>query len=284
PAQKLGCQAHVLSLLADGERKLAVINHNFQMLLARFNDCDAADLGRLQSFLREHDGIFVKFNDVDFLAAQLADDRLHAHALQAHAGAHGVHILIFGHDRDLGALSGFTGDGTDLHRAIVNFRYLGLEQVLHQFRRSARDDNGRSLGVLVDPGQHHAHALADGERLQPRLLLLRHLGFRLTNVEDHVRTLHALHRSVDELAYAPDVLVVNGVALRFTDFLKDDLLGDLRRDAAQSFRGLQKAHFAADFSVGVDHLGLVQGNLDLRILNVIFRGQNALYRVYADIA
>ena len=55
---------------------------------------DAADLGRAQSMRREHDRVFGELDDVDLLAAQFADDRLHAHALHADAGADAVHVAV----------------------------------------------------------------------------------------------------------------------------------------------------------------------------------------------
>ena len=59
--------------------------------------------------------------------------------------------------------------------------------------------------------------------------------------------------AVHELAHAADVLVVNGVALGFAHLLENDLLGDLRGDAAQnSFGRLWNLQLAADLDVGID--------------------------------
>ena len=69
-------------------------------------------------------------DDVDFFSAQFADDRLHTHALHAYAGADSVDVFVFRHDRDLGALSSFAGDGADDDGSVVNFRHFGLEQML----------------------------------------------------------------------------------------------------------------------------------------------------------
>ena len=51
PAQQLGRQAHVLALLADGQRKLRVIDDHFQLLFGEIGNRNAAHLGRLQSLL-----------------------------------------------------------------------------------------------------------------------------------------------------------------------------------------------------------------------------------------
>ena len=51
PAQQLGRQADVLSLLADGERELGVVDDHFELLFGQVGDGNAADLGRLQGLL-----------------------------------------------------------------------------------------------------------------------------------------------------------------------------------------------------------------------------------------
>src|SRR5215813_11612475 len=137
PAQELGREPNILPLLANGQRELAVVHHNFEMFLPRIKNGDAAHLGRLQCFFCKGDRIFVILDDVNLLAAQLADDGLHTHPFHSDTSAHGVHIFVFRSNRNFGALTGFARDGFDLDRAVVNFRHLGLEQVLHQLRRGA---------------------------------------------------------------------------------------------------------------------------------------------------
>src|SRR6516165_2020101 len=97
------------------------------MLFRAVDDSNATDFCWLQSLFGESNRILVEFDDVDFLPAQFADDRLYAHALHANAGTNGVNVSIFRHHRDLGALAGFPRDGTDHDRAVVNFRNFSLE-------------------------------------------------------------------------------------------------------------------------------------------------------------
>jgi hypothetical protein len=119
-----------------------------------------AHFSRLQRFLRKRHRIFVVFDNVNLLAAQLADDRLHAHAFHSHAGAHGIHVLVARHYGYLGALTGLARNGPDLHGAVIDFRDFRLEQVLHQLWRGPRNNHGRTLGILVHAHQHGAHSLA----------------------------------------------------------------------------------------------------------------------------
>ena len=114
----------------------------------------------------------------------------------------------------------------------------------------------------------HAHALAGSKRLQPRLLFLRHAAFSLAQVDNHVLAFVALDGGVDDLADAPNVLVVNRVALGLAHLLEDDLLGQLRRNATQNVSRLVGAQLAADFSRRIDALGVVQSDLRKRILHL----------------
>ena len=166
PAQQLGRQADVLSLLANGQRELAVVHNHFQVFITGIDHCYPAYLGGLQCLFGKCYRVFMVFNYVNLLAAQLPNNGLHAHAFHAHTGAYRVYIFVSGHNGDFGALAGFAGNGPDLHGAVINFRDLSLEQVLHQFRRAARNNYCRAFGVLIHPRQDHAHAFAHGKRFQ----------------------------------------------------------------------------------------------------------------------
>ena len=107
------------------------------MLVCAVNHGHTADLRGLQRLLGESDRVVVILDDVDFLSAQLADNRLHAHTFHADAGADRVHILVLRHDRNLGALTGLARNGADHDGSVVNLRHFGLEQMLDQLRRRA---------------------------------------------------------------------------------------------------------------------------------------------------
>ena len=107
PADQLRRQPDVLSLLADGQRQLAVFDHHLHDLVRAVDDRHTADLGRADGIGRESHDVVVPLNDVDLLAAQFADDRLHARALHADAGADRIDVLFARRHGDLGSLSGF---------------------------------------------------------------------------------------------------------------------------------------------------------------------------------
>ena len=134
------------------------------MLAGRIDHGDAADLGWLQGLFREGHRIFVIFDDVDLFTPQFADDRLHAHTFHAHACANRVNFFVLGHDRDLGALAGFTGDCANHNRAVIDFGNFRLEQVLHQFRRSARDYDAWSVDIGTGPANAASPIANDSRR------------------------------------------------------------------------------------------------------------------------
>src|SRR5262249_8802054 len=132
PADELAGQPNVLAFLADGQRELRILDDHFQLVIFGIGNLDARDLGRAQRFLLEGHGFFAVRDDVDFLAAQFADDGLYAHALHADARTHRVDVFVAAENGDLGALARFAGGGADLHRAVVNFRHFHFKQALHQ--------------------------------------------------------------------------------------------------------------------------------------------------------
>ena len=116
------------------------------------------------------------------------------------------------------------------------------------------------------------------------MLLLGHPRFRLANVENHFRAFNAFHGCVEYLSYAANVFLVNSLALGFPHFLEDDLLGNLRGNAAQSFCRFEKPDFAANLGIVSDGFGFIERDLKLGIFDVIFRCNNALHRVNPDIS
>src|SRR5690606_33844482 len=92
--------------------------------------------------------------DVDALAAQLVDDRLHARALEADARTDRIDRVIARDDGHLRAAADFAGYGPDLDDLLLDFRHLELEQRLDEQRIAAREDEPRSLRRLLQPLEH----------------------------------------------------------------------------------------------------------------------------------
>src|SRR4029077_16540297 len=74
PAGQLRRQADVLPLLADRQRQLLVLDDDLHDARAIVDDRPPLHFRRAQAVGHERDWILGPFDDVDFLAAQLADD------------------------------------------------------------------------------------------------------------------------------------------------------------------------------------------------------------------
>ena len=209
------------------------------------------------------------FNDVDLLAAQFADDGLHAHAFHSHTCAYSIYVLIFGHDCDLGSLACLSRNGADHDGAVVNLRNFRLKQMLHKLRHSARNNYPGPLRGALHPSDHHPYTFTHRERLKPRLLLAGHASLRLPDVEDHVGTFDTLHRSVYDLSHTADVLVVNRVTFGFSHLLKNDLFCQLGCYAPENPLGnFWNLEFPTKLNIGVNFASVFQGHLQLRVFHL----------------
>ncbi len=159
--RELRGQTDVLPLLADREGQLFVFDDHFHHLLGIVHDRDPLHLRGTDRIGDEDDRIFGPLDDVDFLTAQFADDRLDAGALHAHAGADRVHVTLPRIDRDFGAITRLTYGAADHDGAVVDFRHFLLEQFDQQRRIRSRQDDLRTLGTAVDPTNDGPHPIAD---------------------------------------------------------------------------------------------------------------------------
>src|SRR5207302_2617889 len=228
-ADQLRREADVEPALADGERELVVVDDDVEVRtvgLLVAGDGNARDLGWSQRVLRVDDDVFVEGDDVDLLAAQLADDGLHARAFHADAGADRIDVALARHDRDLGALAGLAHGAADDDGAVVNLRHFHLEELDQQARIGAREDYLRSFRLRVDVDDDRFDAIALRVALGARLLAARDdsLGLAI-EIDDHVAALEALHVAVFEVAELAVEFVVNHLALGLADLPLQPLLG-----------------------------------------------------------
>ena len=99
-------------------------------------------------------------NNVDLLALQFVDDRLHARAAHADAGAHGIDRGIARNHRDLCARARIAGDRFHLDDAVVDFRHFLAEQLGHELRMGAREEDLRAPLLAPDVVDIGADAIA----------------------------------------------------------------------------------------------------------------------------
>mgnify|MGYP003694146663 CR=1 FL=1 len=113
-----------------------------------------------------------------FSPRELADDRLHARALHADAGADRVDVALAREDGDLGAVARLADGAADHHGAVVDFRHFLLEELDEQRRVGARQDDLRPLRAAVDALDHGADAVRRRVALGARLFLARQHALR----------------------------------------------------------------------------------------------------------
>ena len=119
------------------------------------------DFGGRQRIDHEGGDVLRPLDDVDLLALQLVDDRLHAAAAHADAGADRIDRAVLGAHRDLGAAARIAGHRHDLDDAVIDFRHFLAEQPGHEFRMRARQEDLRARAAR---GARHRHRRARGRR------------------------------------------------------------------------------------------------------------------------
>ena len=173
-------------------------------------------------------------HDVDALAVELVRHRLHARTAHADAGADRIGAVVVREHGDLGAVARIARAGLDLDQALADFRHFELEQLHHEFRGGAADEQLRAARLGAHVEQVAADAVAGAQHVARDALVLRDEGLGVAaQVDVDVAALDALDDAGDQLADA----VLPGVddlrALGFAHALHDHLLGGLRGDAAE---------------------------------------------------
>jgi hypothetical protein len=268
---------------ADSQRKLLVRHHHLDLAVLLVEH-DLADLGRGQRVDHEGGRLRRPGDDVDLLALQLADHGLHAAAAHADAGADRIDRGIIRHDADLGAAAGIAGDGLDLDDAVVDLRHLLREQLGHELRMGARQEDLRAARLAAHVVDVGADAVALAEDLARQQFVAAHDRLGAAEIDHHVAVLDALHHAVDDLADAVLVLLVLPLALGLPHFLHDDLLRRLCGDAAEIHRGQRVGQEVADAGVGVALLRLAQADLRRLVLHRLAHLEQAVQTDLAGLA
>jgi hypothetical protein len=248
PAGELRGEPHVLTAPPDRERKLLVGDYHLDPLrLLVEHDLD--DLGRLKRVHDEGRAVVGPRDDVDLLALKLAHHRLNARAAHADAGAHGVDGGIARGHGDLRPRARIARHRLHFDDAVVDLRHLGGEELRHELRVGAGQEDLRPARLATHVEQVRADAVTRSEGLARDELVAAHDAFAAAReIDDDVAVLDPLNEAVDDLADAVLVLVVLALALGVAHLLHDDLLCRLRRDAAEIERGERFRDGVADLS------------------------------------
>ncbi|MNS76680.1 hypothetical protein D3C72_1102350 [compost metagenome] len=142
--------------------------------------------------------------------------------------------MVVGEHGDLGAVARIAGTGLDFHQALADFRHFQLEQLDHEFRRGAADEQLRATRLRTHFGQVTADAVAGTQDITRNALVLRNETFSVAaKVDIDVAALGALDHTSDQLAHTVGPRIDNLLALGFAHALHDHLLGGLGGDATE---------------------------------------------------
>ena len=149
----------------------------------------------------------------------------------------------------------------DLDDAVVDFRHFLREQLRHELRVSARQENLRPALLAPDVVDIGADAVAVAEHFARQHFVAPHDRFAAAEIDDDVAVFDPLDDAVDDVADAILVFVVLPVALGLAHLLHDDLLGRLRGDAAVFERRQRIGDGVADLRGGMAAARLVEADL-----------------------
>jgi hypothetical protein len=206
-------------------------------------------------------------DDVDLLALELVHHRLHARTAHADAGADRIDRGIPRHHRDLGPRSGIARDRLHLNDAVVDFRHFLREQLGHELRVGARQENLRPALLAANVVDVGADTVAVAEHFARQHLVAPHDRFAAAEVDDDVAVFDPLDDAVDDVADAVLVFLVLPVAFGLAHLLHDDLLGRLRGDAAVFERRQLVGYRVADLGGRVMTARVVERDLERGILD-----------------
>ena len=138
---------------------------------------------------------------------------------------------------------------------------------------AARDDD---LGAAYSIFHRHdigAQAVANIVIFHDHAFPLRHDGFKLAQIENHIGTIEPAHRAAHDLTGPVLELLVNHFFLDLANPLHHRLLRRLRGDAAKILRRHFHFHCVTDFRLRLDSSRLGERDIVLRILNVVHHEQ-----------
>ena len=225
------------------------------------------DLGRLQGVPDERGRIGIVLENIDLLAFQLPDDRLDTCAPHADTGADRIHVIAGGVHGHLGPVAGLPDHLVDLDRAIVDLRHLELEDLAHELRVRARQDDLQAGGGLLHFVDESADAVIRPVHFPRALVLARHDAFRLAQIDEDGAVPLALVVADDHLTDLVFILRVQRVLLDLAQRLSSALLGALDGDAVEVARIDLDQQLVADLRLFVVPQRVVKSDLRDRIVN-----------------
>src|SRR5262249_21210936 len=178
-------------------------------------------------------GVRRPLDDVDLLALQLVHHCLHAATAHADAGADRIDRRVARHHGDLGAAAWIARNRLDGYDAVIDLGNFLREQLGHELRVRARQEDLRAALLAAHVINIGADAVAVAEILARQGLVAAHDGFGPAEIDDDVAVFDAFDDAVYDLADPVLVLVILALALGLAHLLPDHLLRVLRSHPAE---------------------------------------------------
>src|SRR3989344_709214 len=265
PAGEFCGKAYVLSTAPYRER-LLVLGYGHRGAVFPFVELDAEDGRWRERLLDKVSDRVAPLDDVDALAAELAHHGRDAHASLPDQGADRVHVRVDRNDGDLGAASRFARKGFDDDASRGKLGRLEIEQFYEKLRMRAGKTQVNAAKPFINRVEIGADTLAHAVAFTRDLFLVGNDAGRAAKVDENSAAFDSLYDAGNDLALFVAELVQDGKLLRFADFLDDDLLGRLRRNAAEVLLRLKrKDQFAADSRIALDAPRVRKQDMFLRI-------------------
>jgi hypothetical protein len=151
----------------------------------------------------------------------------------------------------LARLPGSRATELDLDDAVVDFRHFHGEQLDHELRMGARQEDLRAALLAADVIDIGADAVAITEGFARDRLVTADDRLSAAEIDDDIAVFDALDGAVDDLADAILEFVKLAVALGFAHFLHDHLLGRLGGDTAKVERRQRVGDKIAELGIRV---------------------------------
>ena len=283
PSGEQAGEAGVLAAPTDGQRELVGINQNVNPFSVLLN-LQSLDLRRGKGVGYVSLDVLVPADDVNFFVVEFPDNILNALAAKPNAGTDGVYLLISRVHCEFGAKARFPGDGLDLDGAVVDLGNFELKQLEDKVGIPAGENNlGAAVGSLHGLDQA-ADAFAPLVFLSGHPLTVGQQSLKLAQVNEDIRAVESPYLAADDVADTVFELGVDQRFLRSANSLHQCLLGILRGDPAEIFRGDLDFKLLLQLGIRLETLSGVQADFVLLVgdrLHHDQRGEGAYVAVFA---
>src|SRR5262245_29922927 len=208
PAGQARSQAHILTLLTNGERQLIIGNNDLHAVLVVIDD-NLGDFRRSQGTTHIFGLIGYPMNDINLLTAQLLNHRLNPSSLHPHACPDRIHVGITGDHRHLRPTSALTRRSFDFHDSFVDFRNLLLKKFDEHAGMGARKYNLRPPTRDLHANDVGSDSIPLAVAFPRYLFLFRENGIGASQVDVNVALLEALQNAIDQSSFTPFTFVID---------------------------------------------------------------------------